>query len=751
MQMYGDVVMGVAHDFFEEALDDYKLENAVTQDAELDADDWQEVCGRYRDVIEAEAGQSFPQEPQAQLWGAIRAVFDSWNNQRAITYRRLHNIPDEWGTAVNVQAMVFGNLGMNSATGVSFTRNPSNGAREIYGEFLLNAQGEDVVAGIRTPHYLTRAAREAAGMEDVSLEEAMPESFDELVRVFDRLENHFRDMQDVEFTIQQGRLFILQTRNGKRTVQAALKIAVDMVGEGLIEEAEAVSRIDPPALEQLLHPTLDPTASYNVLTKGLPASPGAASGAVCFAADSAEALAAQGEKVVLLRTETSPEDIHGMYAAQAILTARGGMTSHAAVVARGLGRPCVSGAGALQIDLDAGQAQIGAHKIAEGDVITIDGTTGRVMEGAVPTLEAELSGDFAALMAWADGQRLMRVRTNAETPEDAARARRFGAEGIGLCRTEHMFFDPRRVLHVRAMILAETAQARAAALAELEPEQRADFAALFREMAGLPVTIRLLDPPLHEFLPQTDDDLSALESLLGVDAAALRARITALHETNPMLGHRGCRLAITAPEIYEMQLRAIFGALQDIANEAGETPQVEIMFPLVIDVAELEILNRMTRRIAEQYEAAHSFAPAYVTGSMIEVPRAAVLADRLAAQAAFFSFGTNDLTQTGLGLSRDDSGNFLPDYVKNHIFENDPFATLDRDGVGALMELAAGKARATRPDVKLGICGEHGGDPATIEFCQQLGLDYVSCSPFRVPIARLAAAQAAIRRKQGVK
>ena len=751
MQMYGDVVMGVAHDFFEEALDDYKLENAVTQDAELDADDWQEVCGRYRDVIEAEAGQSFPQEPQAQLWGAIRAVFDSWNNQRAITYRRLHNIPDEWGTAVNVQAMVFGNLGMNSATGVSFTRNPSNGAREIYGEFLLNAQGEDVVAGIRTPHYLTRAAREAAGMEDASLEEAMPESFDELVRVFDRLENHFRDMQDVEFTIQQGRLFILQTRNGKRTVQAALKIAVDMVGEGLIEEAEAVSRIDPPALEQLLHPTLDPTASYNVLTKGLPASPGAASGAVCFTADRAEALAAQGEKVVLLRTETSPEDIHGMYAAQAILTARGGMTSHAAVVARGLGRPCVSGAGALQIDLEAGQAQIGAHKIAEGDVITIDGTTGRVMEGAVPTLEAELSGDFAALMAWADGQRLMRVRTNAETPEDAARARRFGAEGIGLCRTEHMFFDPRRVLHVRAMILAETAQARAAALAELEPEQRADFAALFREMAGLPVTIRLLDPPLHEFLPQTDDDLGALESLLGVDAAALRARITALHETNPMLGHRGCRLAITAPEIYEMQLRAIFGALQDIANEAGETPQVEIMFPLVIDVAELEILNRMTQRIAEQYEAAHSFAPAYVTGSMIEVPRAAVLADRLAAQAAFFSFGTNDLTQTGLGLSRDDSGNFLPDYVKNHIFENDPFATLDRDGVGALMELAAGKARATRPDVKLGICGEHGGDPATIEFCQQLGLDYVSCSPFRVPIARLAAAQAAIRRKQGAK
>ena len=751
MQMYGDVVMGVAHDFFEEALDDYKLENAVTQDAELDADDWKEVCGRYRDVIEAEAGQSFPQEPQAQLWGAIRAVFDSWNNQRAITYRRLHNIPDEWGTAVNVQAMVFGNLGMNSATGVSFTRNPSNGAREIYGEFLLNAQGEDVVAGIRTPHYLTRAAREAAGMEDVSLEEAMPESFDELVRVFDRLEHHFRDMQDVEFTIQQGRLFILQTRNGKRTVQAALKIAVDMVGEGLIDEAEAVNRIDPPALEQLLHPTLDPTASFSVLTKGLPASPGAASGAVCFTADRAEALAAQGEKVVLLRTETSPEDIHGMYAAQAILTARGGMTSHAAVVARGLGRPCVSGAGALQIDFEAGQAQIGAHKIAEGDVITIDGTTGRVMEGAVPTLEAELSGDFAALMAWADGQRIMRVRTNAETPEDAARARRFGAEGIGLCRTEHMFFDPRRVLHVRAMILAETDAARAAALAELEPEQRADFAALFREMAGLPVTIRLLDPPLHEFLPQADDDLSALESLLNIDAAALRARIAALHETNPMLGHRGCRLAITAPEIYEMQLRAIFGALQDMAGEAGDMPQVEIMFPLVIDVAELEILNQMAQRIAAQYTATHGFEPSYITGSMIEVPRAAVLADRLARQAAFFSFGTNDLTQTGLGLSRDDSGSFLPDYVKNHIFENDPFATLDRDGVGALMELATGKARATKPDVKLGICGEHGGDPATIQFCQQLGLDYVSCSPFRVPIARLAAAQAAIRAKPGAK
>jgi len=751
MQMYGDVVMGVAHDFFEEALDDYKLENALTQDADLDADDWQEVCGRYRDVIEAEAGQSFPQQPEQQLWGAIRAVFDSWNNQRAITYRRLHNISDDWGTAVNVQAMVFGNLGMNSATGVSFTRNPSNGTREIYGEFLLNAQGEDVVAGIRTPHYLTRAAREAAGMEDVSLEEAMPEAFEELVQVFDRLENHFRDMQDVEFTIQQGRLFILQTRNGKRTVQAALKIAVDMVAEGLIDEAEAVGRIDPPALEQLLHPTLDPSASFDVLTKGLPASPGAASGAVCFTADRAEALAAQGEKVVLLRTETSPEDIHGMYAAQAILTARGGMTSHAAVVARGLGRPCVSGAGALQIDLEAGQAQIGPRKLVEGEVITIDGTTGRVMDGAVPTLEAELSGDFAALMGWADRHRIMKVRTNAETPEDAARARRFGAEGIGLCRTEHMFFDPRRVLHVRAMILAETKEARAAALAELEPAQRADFAALFKEMAGLPVTIRLLDPPLHEFLPQPDDDLSALENLLGVDAAALRARIGALHETNPMLGHRGCRLAITAPEIYEMQLRAIFGALHDMAGQDGDMAQVEIMFPLVIDVAELEILNAMTERIAAAYEASHGFRPDYMTGSMIEVPRAAILADRLATQARFFSFGTNDLTQTGLGLSRDDSGSFLPDYVKHHIFENDPFATLDQDGVGALMELASGKARATRPDVKLGICGEHGGDPATIQFCQQVGLDYVSCSPFRVPIARLAAGQAAIRGKQDAK
>jgi pyruvate, orthophosphate dikinase len=732
LQMFGDVVMGVSHDFFEEIIDDYKYENAVTEDAAFDADDWRDICKRFRAIIQDEAGQAFPQDPYEQLWGAIRAVFKSWNNRRAITYRQLQNIPDDWGTAVNVQAMVFGNLGESSATGVAFTRNPSNGEKEIYGEYLLNAQGEDVVAGIRTPLYL-------------SLEEEMPESYAELLRVFEVLENHFCDMQDIEFTIERGRLFILQTRNGKRTVKAGLKIAVAMQQEGLISKDQAVMRIDPMALEQLLHPTLDPNVHVEEITRGLPASPGAASGAVVFSADRAEAETALGHDVVLLRMETSPEDIHGMYAAKAVLTSRGGMTSHAAVVARGLGRPCVSGASAIQIDYDGRQAKIGKTILREGDVITVDGTSGRVLLGHAPTLEPELSGDFGNLMQWADKHRGLAVRANAETPAEAERARRFGAQGIGLVRTEHMFFDARRIFDMRCLILAADAKQRQTALDRLQPEQEKDFVELFTIMAGLPVTIRLLDPPLHEFLPHPEDDLQQLSETLGVTEEDLRLRITNLAETNPMLGHRGARLAVTAPEIYQMQLRAIFAAMRATQDNPAK---IEIMFPLIIDAAELAYLCDMAQGLADEEEATHGLRPEFTLGSMIEVPRAALLADQLATHAEFFSFGTNDLTQTTLGVSRDDAGKYMPSYVEKGFLADDPFISLDQSGVGILVDMAATKARHTRPDIKLGICGEHGGDPQTIEFCQRVGLDYVSCSPYRVPIARLAAAQAAIRQSK---
>ena len=737
-QMYGDVVMGISHDFFEDIIDDYKFENALSLDADLEADDWQDISARFAEMIEREAGKPFPQDPQEQLWGAIGAVCNSWNNQRATTYRHLHDIPDEWGTAVTIQSMVFGNLGDKSATGVAFTRNPSTGEDALYGEYLMNAQGEDVVAGIRTPLYLTKAAREAAQMEDLSLEEELPEVHGELVDIFKRLESHFKDMQDVEFTVQNGRVFILQARAGKRTVEAAIKIAVDMVSEGMIDETEALLRIEPGSLEHLLHPTLDPRARMKVLTKGLPASPGAASGEIAFSADRAEALAAQGKDVVLVRMETSPEDIHGMYAARAILTSRGGMTSHAAVVARGLGRPCVSGAGQLHIDNDRQMAQVEKQELKEGDIITVDGTSGRIMLGAVPTLEAELTGDFGALMGWADARRSMGIRTNAETARDAERALRFGAEGIGLARTEHMFFDPARIALVREMILAPNKPARDKVLDRLLPMQRDDFAALFKAMGARPVTIRLLDPPLHEFLPHAGDDISALADALGQSQEQLRARIGELVESNPMLGHRGSRLGITAPEIYAMQLRAIFAAMK--ANK-GKTP-VEIMFPLIIDAAELRILKALVPPLAAEYGIADD---AYTLGTMIEVPRAAIVADELAQEATFFSFGTNDLTQTALGVSRDDAARFLPAYVAQGIMEKDPFASFDVAGVGPIVRMAIEKGRSTRPDLKLGICGEHGGDPASIAAFYEMGFDYVSCSPFRVPIARLAAAQAAIK------
>ena len=737
-QMYGDVVMGISHDFFEDIIDDYKFENALSLDADLEADDWQEISGKFAAMIEREAGRPFPQDPQEQLWGAIGAVCNSWNNQRATTYRRLHDIPDEWGTAVTIQSMVFGNLGDQSATGVAFTRNPSTGENALYGEYLMNAQGEDVVAGIRTPLYLTKAARQAAQMEDLSLEEELPDVHSELVAIFKRLESHFKDMQDVEFTVQNGRVFILQARAGKRTVEAAIKIAVDMVAEGMIDETEALLRIEPASLEHLLHPTLDPRARMKVLIKGLPASPGAASGEIAFSADRAEALAAQGKDVVLVRMETSPEDIHGMYAARAILTSRGGMTSHAAVVARGLGRPCVSGAGQLHIDNDRRTAQVDKQELKEGDIVTVDGTSGRIMLGAVPTLEAELTGDFGALMAWADARRTMGIRTNAETVRDATRALRFGAEGIGLCRTEHMFFDPARIALVREMILAVDAAAREKALAQLMPMQRDDFAGLFKTMGTRPVTIRLLDPPLHEFLPHADDDIGGLAEALGQSQEQLRARIGELVESNPMLGHRGSRLGITAPEIYAMQLRAIFAAMK--ANK-GKTP-VEIMFPLIVDAAELRILKALVPPLAAEYGIDEA---TYQLGTMIEVPRAAVVADELAKEAVFFSFGTNDLTQTALGVSRDDAARFLPAYVSQGIMEKDPFASFDVAGVGPIVQMAVDKGRAVRPELKLGICGEHGGDPASIAAFYEMGFDYISCSPFRVPIARLAAAQAAIK------
>ena len=744
IQMYSDVVLGLDHHRFEDALEIAKEDNGFFADVEMGAEHWQALVGEYKAIVAEELGRPFPQDVHEQLWGAIGAVFDSWESDRAKVYRRLNSIPHDWGTAVNVQAMVFGNMGETSATGVAFTRDPATGERAYYGEYLVNAQGEDVVAGIRTPQYLTKAARERAGAKPLSMEEAMPEAYAELARVFDLLELHYKDMQDIEFTVEQGKLWMLQTRSGKRTAKAALKMAVDMAREGLIDEATAVKRVDPMALDQLLHPTLDPSAPREVLTRGLPASPGAATGVIVFDADSAEHRAQMGEDVILVRIETSPEDIHGMHAAKGVLTARGGMTSHAAVVARGMGRPCVSGASGLSIDMATRTARMGTREVKEGEVITLDGSNGDVMLGAVPMVEPELVGDFAVLMEWADKHRRMKVRANAETPLDCQVARQFGAEGVGLCRIEHMFFDAGRISLVRQMILAEDEATRRRALDSLLPEQRADFTAIFEVMAGLPVTIRLLDPPLHEFLPHGDAEFAELSEATGLGVDHLKRRAAELHEFNPMLGHRGCRLGITFPEIYEMQARAIFEAACDVAEKSGEAVVPEVMIPLVATKRELQILRALVDRAAEAVFAEKGRRLEYLVGTMIELPRAALMAGEIAEEAKFFSFGTNDLTQTTLGVSRDDAARFLGPYVEQGIYPRDPFVSLDIEGVGQLVEMAAVRGRETRADIKLGICGEHGGDPASIAFCEKVGLDYVSASPYRVPIARLAAAQAAL-------
>ncbi len=747
IQMYSNVVLDLEHEVFEEILEDRKASLGRDLDTELTADEWQGVIALYKAKVEEELDRPFPQDPREQLWGAIGAVFSSWMNQRAITYRRLHNIPENWGTAVNVQAMVFGNMGDTSATGVAFTRNPSTGDKTLYGEFLVNAQGEDVVAGIRTPQNITEAARIAAGSDKPSLEKLMPEAFEAFVEISRRLENHYRDMQDLEFTIERGKLWMLQTRSGKRTARAALKIAVDMANEGLIGRAEAVGRIDPASLDQLLHPTIDPKAKRDVIGIGLPASPGAATGEIVFSSDEAEEMKSAGRKVILVRVETSPEDIHGMHAAQGILTTRGGMTSHAAVVARGMGKPCVSGVGSLRVDHRNGTLIAMGHTFRKGDVITIDGGSGQVLKGAVPMLQPELSGDFAAIMEWADEARRMKVRTNAETPADARMARSFGAEGIGLCRTEHMFFDGDRIVAMREMILADTEKGRRAALAKLLPMQRSDFLELFEIMAGLPVTIRLLDPPLHEFLPKTEEEMAEVAEAMQVPADKLRQRTEALHEFNPMLGHRGCRLAVSYPEIAEMQARAIFEAAVEAGRKAGRLVVPEIMVPLVGLKKELDYVKARIDAVARSVMEETGVGIEYLTGTMIELPRAAIRAHVIAETAEFFSFGTNDLTQTTFGISRDDAASFLEVYRQKGIIDQDPFVSLDVEGVGELVELAAGKGRSARPGIKLGICGEHGGDPASIDFCERVGLDYVSCSPFRVPIAKLAAAQAAVRHK----
>ena len=744
IQMYSNVVLDVAHHYFEEALELKKEDLGIHMDTDLKADDWRSVVAEYKKIVDKRTGKPFPQEPREQLWGAIGAVFGSWMNQRAITYRRLHSIPESWGTAVNVQAMVFGNMGDDCATGVAFTRDPSTGTNLFYGEYLVNAQGEDVVAGIRTPQHLTVEGKTAQKSDAPAMEEVMPEVFGQLAKVRETLEKHYRDMQDIEFTVQRGKLYMLQTRNGKRTAKAALKIAVDMVREGLIDRKQAVERIVPASLDQLLHPTLDPKAPRKVVAKGLPASPGAASGKVVFSADEAEKQARGGEKVILVRRETSPEDIHGMHAAQGILTSTGGMTSHAAVVARGMGKPCVAGAGDVRIDANAGTLSVRGTTVRVGEEITLDGGTGEIMLGVVPTVQPELSGDFAELMEWADEVRRLGIRANAETPADAAQARKFGAEGIGLCRTEHMFFEGDRIVAVRQMILADDEKSRRAALAKIQPMQARDFVELFEIMAGLPVTIRLLDPPLHEFLPKTDADMAQVAKDLGVDVKEIEARANKLHEFNPMLGHRGVRLGISYPEIYEMQARAIFEAVAEVQKKGGKTVTPEIMIPLVATRKELDLMKAVVDQVAAEVSQLSGQKLEYMVGTMIELPRAALRAGDIAETAEFFSFGTNDLTQTTFGLSRDDSASFLEKYRQKDILEHDPFASLDTEGVGELIEIARERGRRTRNGLKLGICGEHGGDPASVFFCHKAGLDYVSCSPFRVPIARLAAAQAAL-------
>jgi len=743
IQMYSDVVLGIDHYVFEELLEAKKSERNVELDTELTADDLKELVAQYKEKVAQELEKPFPQDVKEQLWGAIMAVFDSWMNARAITYRRLHDIPESWGTAVNVQSMVFGNMGEDCATGVAFTRNPSTGDKAFYGEFLVNAQGEDVVAGIRTPQPLTIQGKETSGSDLLSMEEVMPDVFADLVTIYQKLETHYRDMQDIEFTVQNRKLYMLQTRSGKRTAAASIKIAVDMAEENLISKKEAILRVDPLALDQLLHPTLDPQAKKTVLARGLPASPGAAAGIVVFSAEEAERRAAHKEKVILVRIETSPEDIHGMHAAQGILTARGGMTSHAAVVARGMGKPCVSGAGEVKIDYAAKTFKAGGQIIKEGDFVTISGSTGEVFLGSVATVQPQLSGDFSKLMGWADEFRKMQVRTNAETPLDAATARKFGAEGIGLCRTEHMFFDSERIIAMREMIVSETVEKRKSALAKLLPMQRKDFIEIFRIMDGLPVTVRLLDPPLHEFLPSSESEIKEVAKSADVTVEYVKARSHALHEANPMLGHRGCRLGITYPEIYEMQARAIFEAASEVGKDGKVIP--EIMIPLVMNPKELQMLKQVIDDTAEAVAKETGIKIEYLVGTMIELPRAALRASDIAEYAEFFSFGTNDLTQTTLGLSRDDAASFIEIYKQKGVIESDPFVTLDQDGVGELIKIAAERGRNKRSNIKLGICGEHGGDPASISFCQKLGLNYVSCSPYRVPIARLAAAQAEVR------
>ena len=747
ISMYADVVLGVDHDEFEDILGGFKEQRGYSLDTQVTAEEWQGLIVRYAELVQEATGKPFPQDPHEQLWGAIGAVFKSWMGARAITYRKLNNIPEDWGTAVNVQAMVFGNMGETSATGVAFTRNPATGARELYGEFLVNAQGEDVVAGIRTPQNITEKARIEAHSEAPSLESLMPETFRELKANFDLLESHYRDMQDMEFTIQAGKLWMLQTRTGKRTAKAALKIAVDMAAEGLISKEQAVLRIDPASLDQLLHPTLDPRAKRDVIATGLPASPGAASGEIVFDADEAERLKALNHRVILVRIETSPEDIHGMHAAEGILTTRGGMTSHAAVVARGMGKPCVSGAGTLRIDYAAGTLTVMGVTLKKGDTITVDGSSGQVMKGEVATIKPELSGDFALLMTWADSFRRMGVRANAETPLDARTARDFGAEGIGLCRTEHMFFDSERIVAVREMIIADKVEARRTALAKILPMQRNDFIELFEIMAGLPVTIRLLDPPLHEFLPQADHEIEEVAEQMGANPDQLRARVSELKEFNPMLGHRGVRLLISYPEIAEMQSRAIFEAATEIHRRTGKAPIPEVMVPLVASRNELDRVKERIVAVAEQVARETGVAITYSVGTMIELPRAALCAAEIAQSADFFSFGTNDLTQTTFGISRDDAARFIGEYTSKGVFKTDPFISLDVEGVGELIRIGTERGRSVKPGLKAGICGEHGGDPASIAFCETVNLDYVSCSPFRVPIARLAAAQASLSKR----
>ena len=745
--MYSNVVLGIEHHNFEDILEDHKIRKGMTLDTELAAEDWVALVGRYKERVAEEQGKPFPQDPHEQLWGAVGAVFGSWMNNRAITYRRLHSIPESWGTAVNVQAMVFGNMGDTSATGVAFTRNPSTGEKRLYGEFLINAQGEDVVAGIRTPQEITEIARKEAGSDKPSMENAMPAAFKELKRIYEKLERHYRDMQDLEFTVEQGKLWMLQCRNGKRTAKAALRIAVELANEKLITREEAVARIDPASLDQLLHPTIDPNAERKVIATGLPASPGAASGEIVFSSDEAARLKADGRKVILVRVETSPEDIHGMHAAEGILTTRGGMTSHAAVVARGMGKPCVSGAGQLRVDTNAQTMQASGQTFKRGDLITIDGSTGQVLAGRVAMVEPAMSGEFGTLMGWADKVRKLGVRANADMPADARLAIRFGAEGIGLCRTEHMFFDADRIQAVREMILADDEQSRRAAIAKLLPMQRKDFSELFEIMGGLPVTIRLLDPPLHEFLPHGEADIAEVAAAMGADPKKLEHRAKELAEFNPMLGFRGCRIAIAYPEIAEMQARAIFEAAAESGKRTGKPVVPEVMVPLIATKTELDIVKARIDAMAEAVTKETGVKLKYQVGTMIELPRAALMAGEIAESAEFFSFGTNDLTQTTFGISRDDAASFLGIYAAQGILPGDPFVSIDREGVGELVKIGVERGRKVRKGLKVGICGEHGGDPASVAFCHEIELDYVSCSPFRVPIARLAAAQAALGKK----